>query len=536
MCLRDTLKEPPRPQGSHASAKKPGFLKLWRSYMKLVKSLLLGSAAALAAVSGAQAADLPARKAAPVDYVRVCSAYGNGFFFIPGTETCLRIGGRVRAEYLYSEPFSRGADAIGFRARGRLNVDARTNTAYGTLRAFFRYELTRNTGTYRFANTGGSGFVTGYSAVNGFARNAGDAGVDSQSLDKAFIQFAGITAGRATSFFDFYSNDLNWGFLRGSDQNTQNLLAYTASFGGGFTATVSLEDRQEREAGLAAATYAGQEVLAGPGGASNVVSTLVYGGQRMPDVVGALRIDQAWGSAQLSGALRQITTSQFVTPAGTPLTALGRSAIDSEFGFAVQGGVKINLPMIAAGDVLWLQAAYADGAISYLGYGNFFGIPNSRAGLVNVTNTDALIDPLGNVKTTKGWAVTAAFLHYWTPQVRQAVFASYSQLEYAKSVTSAYAGAGLGLPGVVGVYNSGAIVDNDELRIGTNLIWSPVRDLDIGVEVLYTRVDPKGRMISAKSAAVLPAVAGGTTTLPSFYKAKGADDAWQARLRIQRDF
>ena len=65
--------------------------------MKLVKSLLLGSAAGIAAVAGAQAADLPSRKAAPVEYVRVCSAYGAGFFFIPGTDTCLRVGGRVRA-------------------------------------------------------------------------------------------------------------------------------------------------------------------------------------------------------------------------------------------------------------------------------------------------------------------------------------------------------------------------------------------------------------------------------------------------------
>ena len=68
--------------------------------MKLVKSLLLGTVAGLAAVAGAQAADLPAKKAAPVEYVRVCSTYGAGFFYIPGTETCLRVGGRVRADYL----------------------------------------------------------------------------------------------------------------------------------------------------------------------------------------------------------------------------------------------------------------------------------------------------------------------------------------------------------------------------------------------------------------------------------------------------
>ena len=116
--------------------------------MKLVKSLLLGSAAGIAAVAGAQAADLPSRKAAPVEYVRVCSAYGAGFFYIPGTETCLRVGGRVRAEYAVGERFSDFQDAYGTRARGRLNIDARTATAYGTLRTFIRYELTNNSGIY----------------------------------------------------------------------------------------------------------------------------------------------------------------------------------------------------------------------------------------------------------------------------------------------------------------------------------------------------------------------------------------------------
>ena len=65
--------------------------------MKMVKSLLLGSAAGLVAVAGAQAADLPV-KAKPVEYVKICSIYGVGFFYIPGTDTCIKIGGWVRAE------------------------------------------------------------------------------------------------------------------------------------------------------------------------------------------------------------------------------------------------------------------------------------------------------------------------------------------------------------------------------------------------------------------------------------------------------
>src|SRR3954462_1436353 len=121
---------------------------------------LLGSAAGLCAVVGAEAADLPVKKAAPVEYVRVCTAYGAGFFYIPGTDTCLRIGGRARGEYGFGSYRSRGVynpttlapiptsinDESGFRGMGILNLDARTQTAYGTLRAFVRFTIANQTG------------------------------------------------------------------------------------------------------------------------------------------------------------------------------------------------------------------------------------------------------------------------------------------------------------------------------------------------------------------------------------------------------
>src|SRR5204863_1507957 len=69
--------------------------------MKMVKSLILGSAAGLLAMGGAQAADLPV-KAKAVEYVRVCSLYGAGFFYIPGTDTCIKLGGYVRADVTFN--------------------------------------------------------------------------------------------------------------------------------------------------------------------------------------------------------------------------------------------------------------------------------------------------------------------------------------------------------------------------------------------------------------------------------------------------
>ena len=64
-----------------------------------MKSLLLGAAAGLVTVGAAQAADLPMTKAEAVEYVKVCTEFGEGFFYIPGTDTCLKIAGEVRANY-----------------------------------------------------------------------------------------------------------------------------------------------------------------------------------------------------------------------------------------------------------------------------------------------------------------------------------------------------------------------------------------------------------------------------------------------------
>src|SRR5437764_10531205 len=104
--------------------------------MKVVKSLLLGSAAGLLTVAGAQAADLPTRKAAPVNYVRICDAYGAGFFYIPGTDTCLKVGGLALFEArIFNTPASIGLSAaspLGFLTTPPLIGGARIGTFPGT--------------------------------------------------------------------------------------------------------------------------------------------------------------------------------------------------------------------------------------------------------------------------------------------------------------------------------------------------------------------------------------------------------------------
>src|SRR3984957_10546076 len=205
--------------------------------MKLAKSLLLGSAAGLMAVAGAQAADLPTRKAAPVEYVRICAVHGPGFFYIPGTDTCIKIGGRARFEYVNFQQYGRG-DNSSFRAAGRITVDARTTTDWGLLRAFVRLNFTRDSGGYFGSGTGlRAGNRIGFPAASttGFPNFSGVDTAGSQLetgvfIDSAFVQWGGLTAGRLQSFFDFYADNDTWFGIADSDVTTQ-ALAYTYTFG-----------------------------------------------------------------------------------------------------------------------------------------------------------------------------------------------------------------------------------------------------------------------------------------------------------------
>ncbi|MGE7370016.1 porin [Neorhizobium sp. NPDC001467] len=116
-----------------------------------IKSLLLGSAAALAAVSGAQAADaIVAAEPEPMEYVRVCDAFGAGYFYIPGTETCLKIGGYVRFQVDGRSDFDLdGFGTVedgGYRTntRGHLVVQAKSDTELGTLTGLITMEANTN--------------------------------------------------------------------------------------------------------------------------------------------------------------------------------------------------------------------------------------------------------------------------------------------------------------------------------------------------------------------------------------------------------
>jgi len=106
--------------------------------MRTLQSGLLASVVLMGGFA-AQAADLPAKQAAPAaDSVRACPAYGSGFFTLPGSETCLKLGGYFRYIGTYNDPDNATTARYAQTARFRLEVDARSNTEFGVLRGFSR--------------------------------------------------------------------------------------------------------------------------------------------------------------------------------------------------------------------------------------------------------------------------------------------------------------------------------------------------------------------------------------------------------------
>ncbi|MDI1267132.1 MAG: porin, partial [bacterium] len=221
--------------------------------MFTARTLILGSAAGLLALSGAQAADLPV-KAKAVEYVRICSLYGAGFFYIPGTDTCIKIGGYLRADTTFNGG-SHGApawngdlgqqnryrDYFVSRSRMALSIDTRTATEYGVVRTFGQ-------GDFQFNNLGGG--TNNPSVLTAAGVNANllsSAGGGYVAVEYLFIQFAGFTFGKASSAYSTpwngFPGNINSSLLGGNNTDTGvNQIQYTAQFGNGVSGSIGLDD------------------------------------------------------------------------------------------------------------------------------------------------------------------------------------------------------------------------------------------------------------------------------------------------------
>jgi hypothetical protein len=491
--------------------------------MKMVKSLILGSAAGLIAMSGAQAADLPV-KAKAVEYVRICSLYGAGFFYIPGTDTCIKLGGYLRVDTtfnggIYDAPNWSGSagggdrfyDRINSRSRMALTVDTRTATEYGVVRTFGQADFQfNNFGTHNGASSStGPGGGIGSSGTLGPLTASQLSGLNSSLLSSpgggyvavefVFIQFAGFTFGKsasayATPWHGYPGNNSSF-LLGGHDTVTGvNNIQYTAQFGNGVSGTIGLDDP----------TVFNRTSLynLSTGISANGLGTDAYGGFVAPDLVGNIRIDQAWGLFQLSGALHDVNASynslsSFNVP--TPTSILSGHP-DSKLGGSVMAALQIKNIPTGAGDDIKFDASWAKGdtknVISTASASPSFAMVGGTAGQFGPNNTygfgattDGVWLPTvnggdGSIHLTTAYGVRGAFNHNWDPYWSSSLFGGVGWVKYDDVAKSQFCAAfAVTHPGIGTSYSCDP--NFTASQIGAVTRWTPVKNLTFSGEVLY---------------------------------------------------
>lgn len=314
---------------------------------------LFGLVVSLVIAGEAVAADAPLL-VDPVDYVEVCNAYGDGFFKVPGTDACFRVGTRVRTDYnvffnfggdfdfVPGDGFNTTQNDYRFRARGYIYLDARKDTAFGDLRMFSEIRVTRD-----YANP------------------------PRPDLHLAYIALGGLRVGRHQSYYDFTPirfSQFEFFDPQISRDNPQNLIAYQTPLGEHFGAALSIEDTTGRRDPIA----------------SDGVATL-YGGAQIPDVVLQLSAGRPDGPlyGQIMGATHYVNT--VTQGVGTTSEALG---------YAIGAGIAGDLPFGDRTRAAFLTS-FAHGALNFAStsvsapFGNFGGpdgVYDAAAGKVELAD------------------------------------------------------------------------------------------------------------------------------------------------------
>ena len=403
------------------------------------KTLLLGSAAAMLMAGGAQAADLTV--AEPVDYVKVCDAFGAGFFYSPGTDTCIKIGGYVKFGTSFGDNKDLGTFNLAypdsnwgnFFTEVSIQATASSVTEFGNLTGFI--DMRAKTG-----NTSGSG-----ETLTDFI----NASTNSAYVDSAYLELGPLKAGYFTSLFDFGRGYNDTGMF-GSDSTVDHIqLTYAVN---GFGLAISVEDQRDRGA-------FGNGTFGTVNNPDDLFDDAFFSGgnENIPDIVAAVTYASGIFSAKIAAAY----ANQAVNITGGDGTFEDPFTLDGENGWAIGGGVEFALDNFSAGDRFFVSAAYGDNANSYTGISG----GTSVAGFIG-----PYLDNAVSVAPGTSWSALASYKHVWTPAVWSSLSGGYAN----------YKGSD---------WQDG--INVDAWRAGFTTVYTPVKGLDLVGDVFYTNVKVK---------------------------------------------
>jgi hypothetical protein len=517
--------------------------------MTRLKSLLLGTASGFIAVAGAQAADMPV-KARPVQYVKICTLYGDGYYYIPGSDTCIKIGGYIRAENAWNavggdqDPAYSGTQGaqdrtvspFSTRARAGVAMDTRTETQYGTLRTLTSLLFQNQNQTESF------------------------------NAQRAFVQWAGFTFGRVQSFADTWNVNDTWNLEKsqtGKDTGATgvNEIAYTFDLGSGLSLTFGADERSTKALTNLSVNSA-LKVGAEP--------TDFHQGEVWPDVYVNLRADESWGYVAATGEAHNVNATYYtqsgtsaslatsgapgysctaagfaggVGAANTPLTTCGHPG--DKVGWAGSIGGEVRIPMGGGlTDRIGAGVRYGQGApglvATNLASPDLFGSGNT---LATSWQSEGVYVNGSGIELTTTWAVSAGYEHAWTETFRTDLIAGYAQVRYDSTAQTYFSdaigctatGSGAAKQTSVNI-NAGTNCNPDYqfLETGFRGTWTPIPNLYFSAQLSYYYVWTgfSGDLLNLSNAGANP-VAGAR---PSGIYATSNQGIFTFVTRVQRQF
>jgi Porin subfamily len=498
--------------------------------------LLLASTAGIAVVTGAEAADV--LKAKPVQYVKICTLYGDGYYYIPGTDTCLKLGGYARADFGFNGTGARTPQYSGTagaqdrtvsqfatRHRANLAIDTRTPTQYGVVRTVTALHFQNQDQTESF------------------------------NVQRAFVQWAGFTFGRAKSFSDTWSIRGDWAYATQQNQsdtgaNGVNQAAYTFELGNGATLSFGVDERRTKALTNLSRTDA-LRIGAEPNNS--------FGGERWPDPHVDFHATGPWGFWNVSLLAHDVNATYYTStgvrtgacpnplPIGVPTANCGHP--DDRVGWTALSGGEFKVPMLGPGDLVAYFFNYGQGTSAYSGGGplsspDLFGSGNQLAvGWI----TDGTYVNGSQIELTTSWSAAAGYKHYWTPTVSTALSGSYTQIRYDTTAKGFFAtdvcpavGGQVGFNTLVGDCNPDWAFFQGAIKTE----WNPLPSFILGVNLTYTRVFTAFNGATANLAGVnTSATTGAVTPLNPVIGARPAgnysisnQDTFLLMFRAQKNF
>ena len=443
-----------------------------------MKRALLASAASIVSVSGALAADLPV-KALAAQYMKICDVFGSGFYYIPGTDTCIKLGGLISARYGYNHTnyntpqYSGTAGAqdrtvspYASSARGNIQMDTRTLTPYGTLRAMT---------SMHFQNQ---------------AQN------ESFNTARAFIQWAGFTFGRAQAYTDGWYISGGWTNLsfRGSYQtgpNGINLMAYSFALSNDTVLTVEALERNAKSL----TNFSSATAL--KVGAEPATS---QAGEKWPDLGISVRHVGNWGYVQVGAIAHDVAATYYTgacagVQAGT--TQCGHP--NDKVGWGVNFSTELRLPQFGPGDRAGFAIWYGQGFGAWSAGNNLASPALFKSGntVASGFQADGYYVDGSQIQLTTGWNVQVGYEHFWSRILHQTFLFGYNRLTHDGVTKNWYLGAVCGVAGT-GAAAQGTIAatlltnscnpDYSFWQVASRMQWDPVPGFSLQMTLGWTQV------------------------------------------------